>query len=126
MAQRKISKIAAIPLTLACLALVLTAYAAVTVTTTINTSGTMVYVTPPNIGVFSDAACTNALAPLDWGSLSPGGTVAKTFYVKNTAGASSLTLSLATANWTPTTANGPITLTWNRQGTVLIVISATG
>jgi hypothetical protein len=119
MAQRKISKIAMIPITLACLALMLTAYAAVTVSTTINTTGTMVYAIPSNIGVYSDSACTVALAPIDWGSLSPGGTLSKTFYVKNIAGVASLTLSMATSNWSPTTANGPITLTWNRQGTVL-------
>jgi hypothetical protein len=75
MAQRKISKISMITVTLASLALMLTAYAAVTVSTTINTTGTMVYATPSNIGVYSDSACTVALAPIDWGSLSPGGTI---------------------------------------------------
>ena len=119
MAQIKIGKITIIPVTLACLALVLTAYAAVSLSSTIDSTGTIVYVTPPSIGVFSDSACTLGMSPIDWGSLSPGGTVTRAFYVKNTAGTAPLTLSMSTSNWNPASANGPIAITWNRQGTVL-------
>lgn len=95
MVQRKLSRIAMITITFASLALMLTAYAAINVSTSINSSGTIVVPVPSNIGVFSDSACTTPLAPLDWGSLTPGGTVTKTFYVKNTAGAANLKIGRA-------------------------------
>jgi len=54
------------------------------------------------------------------GTISPGGYATITFYVKNN-GNINLTLSLYTTNWNPTNANGPITVTWNLEGTVLLV-----
>ena len=71
-----------------------------------------------NLGVYSDAACTQSLASIDWGTISPGGVVTKYVYVKNT-GAAQVTLSLSKVNWNPAAANGPLTLTWNQEGTVL-------
>lgn len=121
MVQRKLSGIAMIALIFASLALMLTAYAAINVSTSINSSGSISTstVVSPNLAVYSDSACTVPLAPIDWGSLAPGGTVTRTVYVKNTQGAASLTLGMATSNWTPTTANGPLTVTWDKQGTIL-------
>jgi len=71
-----------------------------------------------NLGVYSDSACTQSLTSINWGTVSPGGSVARTIYVKN-LGTNQLTLSMTGANWSPASADGPITLTWNREGTAL-------
>ena len=97
--------------------LMLTAYAAINVTANINSSGTIT--ASPNIALFSDSACSIPITTIDWGALSAGGTVTQTIYVKNIQGTAPLTLGMTTNNWVPTTANGPLSLTWNRQGTVL-------
>ena len=82
---------------------------------TVKTSGILA---SANLGVYSDSACTQSLGPFSWGTVSPGSSVTKTFYVKN-LGSIPLTLSLSVTNWNPTTANGPIALSWNREGTTL-------
>jgi hypothetical protein len=55
---------------------------------------------------------------INLGTISLGGYVTITFYVKNN-GNIDLTLSLYTTNWNPTNANGPMTVTWSLEGTVL-------
>ncbi len=72
----------------------------------------------PNIGVYNDQALTQSALSIDWGTLTPGTSVTRSLYIKN-LGNTLVTLSLATANWTPTTANGPLTLTWNLEGASL-------
>jgi hypothetical protein len=79
---------------------------------TIPTSGT---VTSINCGVYSDSACTNSLTYISWGTVAPGGSVTKTIYIKNT-GNITITLSMTKAGWNPASANGPITITWDREG----------
>jgi hypothetical protein len=68
------------------------------------------------MGVYSDSSCTQALSSINWGTPTPGGTVTQTIYLKNTSSGLSLTLNMTTRNWNPTTANGPIAITWNQQG----------
>ncbi len=82
---------------------------------TISSSGV---IATANLGVYTDSACTQPLTSIDWGVVSPGGSVTKTFYVKN-VGSTQLTLSMSGGSWNPTSAGGALTLTWNRQGTVL-------
>jgi hypothetical protein len=91
-------------------------YAAFSVNATVNSTGTIV--ASPDLDLYSDSACTVPLTAINWGSITPGGTSTTTLYVKNTGGVSS-TLSLGTTNWNPTTANGPLTISWNKQNTVL-------
>jgi hypothetical protein len=71
-----------------------------------------------NVGVYSDSACSQSLGSLDWGDLSPGDSVNRTVYVKNT-GNMEITLSMTTTNWSPANANGPLTLIWDKEGTKL-------
>jgi hypothetical protein len=71
-----------------------------------------------NVGVYSDSSCTHNLTSIDWGTISPGNSVTRTMYVKNT-GNSQIALSMIKTNWNPAGANGPITLTWNRESTTL-------
>ena len=88
---------------------------AVVASQTVRTSGILA---TANLGVYSDSACTQSLSSIDWGVVSPGGSVSKNVYVKN-LGSTQVTLILSTTNWSPTTANGPVTVSWNRQNLVL-------
>ncbi len=78
----------------------------------------------PNIGVYNDQALTQSALSIDWGTLTPGTSVTRTLYIKN-LGNTRVTLNLATTNWTPTTANRLLTLTWNLEGTLLTANQAT-
>jgi hypothetical protein len=99
------------------LALSLTTFAIITTTQTVSSTGAVS--TSANLGVYSDSACTTSLGSVSWGTLTPGGTITKTIYVKNTGSGLSLTLNMTTSSWSPASANGPITITWNREGTRL-------
>jgi hypothetical protein len=71
-----------------------------------------------NVEVYSDGSCTQNLTSIDWGSVYPGGSVSRMVYVKNT-GNVPLTLSLTTASWNPISAAGQISVTWDKDNTVL-------
>jgi hypothetical protein len=88
-----------------------------TVTQTISSNGT-VTVTAVNIGVYSDSQCTQTLSSISWGSILAGHSASQTIYIKNT-GNTPVTLSLTTNNWSPTGANGPITISWTKEGNSL-------
>ena len=90
-------------------------YAALQGSLTIPTSGSIFAV---NVGVYSDSACTQNLTSISWGAVSPGESVDRTVYVKNT-GTAPITLSMSTSGWSPAAANGPISISWNRGGTAL-------
>ncbi len=117
MAKRKLSLATVITLTIVGLLLTLTTYGAVSVSTTLSSTGSIT--TSANIGVYSDSACTTPMTSIDWGTTSPGSSITRTIYVKNTGSGVSLTLSMTTSNWNPVSANGPITISWNKEGTVL-------
>ncbi|MFB3890241.1 MAG: hypothetical protein ACE14S_12185 [Candidatus Bathyarchaeia archaeon] len=118
MKNRKKFQIATtIILALMAIALTLSTFGAINSSRVLNSSGSIQ--TSPDIGVFSDSACTNALTTIDWGTISPGNNVTRTVYVKNTGTGVSLTLNLTAINWTPANANGPITMAWDKEGTRL-------
>ena len=71
-----------------------------------------------NVGLYIDYACTQMLNSLDWGDLAPGETIDRLIYLKNT-GNTEISLSMTVENWNPSFANGPISLTWNQEGTLL-------
>jgi hypothetical protein len=97
------------------LVLTLTTIAALSANQTIPLAGT---VTAVNLGVYSDSACTQPLTSLSSVSVSPGGTSTQTIYIKNIGNVPE-TLTMTTSNWNPTNANNYLTLTWNRQNTIL-------
>jgi hypothetical protein len=114
-AMLRISTGAVIAIAVLGIALTLTTAGLLSVTQLVSSSGT---ITTVNVGVYSDSACTQNLTSINWGTVSPGGSVTKTIYVKNT-GSVQITLSMTETNWSPTSANGPITITWNKEGTTL-------
>ena len=101
--------------------LTLTTAGLLSVNQSVSSTGT---VSTVNVGVYLDSACTQLLTSIDWGSVAPGGSSARTVYVKNT-GTTQISLSMTKSNWNPVSANGPITVTWNREGTALTVNQVT-
>jgi hypothetical protein len=112
---KKISRGAIIAIVMVGLILTVTTTGLLSISQSIQSSGT---VTAINLGVYSDSGCTQPLTSIDWGSISPGNSITATVYVKNT-GNSQITLSMTKNGWNPTSANGPITVTWNKESTTL-------
>jgi len=116
MAMAKASKLVVIVLTIAAFALAALTLAAINVSQNVSSSGTIT--TSPNIGVYSNSACTTNMTSINWGSIAAGGTATQTVYVKNT-GTGTMTLSLTASSWSPSGASTYITISWNQQGTQL-------
>lgn len=115
MAMQKISIGALLALTIAGIFMSLVASGALVAYQKIPNTGT---VTAVGVGVYWNSACTSNVTSIDWGTLTPSSTVSKMIYIKN-EGNKRISLSMTMANWNPTSASKYITLTWNRQGTVL-------
>ena len=75
-------------------------------------------ITAVNVGVYTNNACTINCTSVDWGTLAPGASTTRTIYVKNT-GTVPVTLSMTTTSWLPSNANSYLTVSWNREGTVV-------
>jgi hypothetical protein len=112
----KASKPIIILLTVAAFALIASTFAAITTNQSLNSIGTIT--TSPNIGVYSDSACTTPITSLNWGSIAAGGTSTQTVYLKN-IGTGSMTIGMTTSGWSPTTATTYLAITWNKEGIVL-------
>lgn len=82
---------------------------------TLSSSGSIKAI---NVGVYDDFGCTQASSTIDWGTPEPGDSVTKTLYVKN-LGNADMTLHLATSSWTPASASSDLTVSWDRESTVL-------
>ena len=72
MAIQKISTGAIIAIAMVGLILTVTTAGLLSVSQSVSSSGT---VTAVNVGVYSDAACTQTLTSIDWGTISPGSSV---------------------------------------------------
>ena len=93
-------------------------FSAITVTKNIASQGSVNVAA--GLGIYSDVACQNNLTAINWGTVSPGASATYTCYIKNVGSGTSLLLNMTTSAWNPTSANGPIALTWNQEGTVLL------
>jgi hypothetical protein len=112
---RKIPIPAVIALVLTALALTVTTAAVLSANKTVPLNGTL---TTINLAVYTDSSCTQNATALNIGTLNPGSTATQTVYIKNT-GTVPETLTMTTNNWNPTNAPTYLTLSWNRQNTVL-------
>lgn len=95
--------------------LTITATGLLTGSQTVPVSGTISTV---NVGVYTDAACSQNCTNLNLGTVLPGDSVEQIIYIKNT-GTTTVTLSMTVNNWNPTNANSYLSLTWNRENTIL-------
>jgi len=109
MASQKIMALAAVGVT----AIILTLATSALLSPSQNSAfdGT---VSAANVGVYTNSACTTNCTSISLGDITPGKSKTYPVYVKNT-GTVPLTLSMTTSEWNPTSANGPITLTWDRE-----------
>ncbi len=117
LAKRNLKIASVVVLTIISVALTWTTYAAINVSRNLSSSGSITV--SANLGVYSDSGCQNAITTLDWGTITPGDTITRTIYIKNTGTGVSLSLSIGTSAWNPTNANELITITWNCEGTRL-------
>jgi hypothetical protein len=85
--------------------------------TTITNTGTIEAL---NVGVYQDSACTQPLSSINWGTLKPGTAANRTIYVKNTGNAA-VSLNMTVTTWNPSIASSYITLTWDKQGSLVAV-----
>jgi hypothetical protein len=67
------------------------------------------------VGVYFDTALTNKVSSIDWGALDLGSNKNVTVYIRN-EGNLAVSLTMNTANWTPSTTSNYMTLTWNYGG----------
>ncbi|KON32500.1 hypothetical protein AC477_02945 [miscellaneous Crenarchaeota group-1 archaeon SG8-32-1] len=94
------------------LSLVSQAYPAAQTAKTLSASGSIQIQASPGIGIYLNSQATAPLTSLNWGTLEPGQNQNITMYIKN-EGNTPVTLSLQTSNWTPTSAQNYLSLTWN-------------
>jgi len=83
---------------------------------TISSHGTIRGV---NVGIYEDSGCSQLLSSIDWGTIDNGSQTVKTVYLKN-EGTVNMTLSISNNTWVPSGAVDYMSLTWNRQGYVLV------
>lgn len=83
--------------------------------TTLGSTGT---ITSIGVSTYSDANCVTRITNVNWGTLNPGGAVAKNIFIKN-EGNTYMTLSLDTSSWYPTTAQNYMSLSWDYSGQAL-------
>jgi hypothetical protein len=112
---QKFSKFAVIAVAIVGMLLTATTAALLSTSQTVPLNGTINAI---NLGLYSDSNCTQTVTTLSVGALNPGGSATQTIYVKNT-GNTPETLTMTINNWNPTNANTYLTLTWNRQNTIL-------
>jgi hypothetical protein len=71
-----------------------------------------------NVDIYTDAEATTKLTSLHWGTLSPGGQITRTVYIKN-SGNTAETLGMSVTDWSPTQAGSVVSVTWNKEGSIL-------
>jgi hypothetical protein len=106
-----------VALILVAIALTATTFGAISVNQSLSSNGSIAVT--PNLALFSNSACTTSLSVIDWGTITPGNNQTRTVFIKNTGVGTSLTLSISTNSWNPSTADGPITISWDKEGAII-------
>ena len=89
--------------------------AAVLSTRPISSGGT---ITSLNVEIYANIQCTQTCSNINWGTLSPGESIAQTIFIKNSSN-KPIMLYLTVENWIPTSANTYIDLIWDKEGEIL-------
>jgi hypothetical protein len=71
------------------------------------------------VGIYSDGYCVSSVSVVDWGALTPGNSISRTFYIRN-EGSSDVTLTLLTRDWSPSVAENYLSLSWDYNGETLV------
>lgn len=77
------------------------------------------------VGVYWDSSCSDPVSLIDWDTIEPGATESVNVYVRN-EGNASVTLSLDTESWNPSTASSYMSLDWDYAGQVIDVDGVVG
>jgi hypothetical protein len=64
------------------------------------------------VNAFLDSVCTHPVTSLDWGTIEPGNTISKSFYLLN-QGNSPVVLQSYAENWKSYSAEQNLVLSWN-------------
>ena len=115
--RAKLGLVFVLILTIIAIALTCTTYAALTTNRRVDASGSVA--ATANLGIYSDSTCQTPLSTIEWGAPTPGTSITRVIYIKNTGIGVSLSLSLSTSNWDPAIADGPITVSLDKTGTRL-------
>jgi hypothetical protein len=67
------------------------------------------------VGIYSNRYCIETVSTVDWGTITPGYSNSRTFYIRN-EGNGDVVLSLLTSNWTPAAAENYMAVTWDYAG----------
>jgi hypothetical protein len=70
------------------------------------------------VGVYTNGYCTTTVSTVDWGQITPGQAISRTFYLRN-EGSSDVTLTMFATNWTPSTAENYMSVDWDYAGQTL-------
>jgi len=116
--KRKVTIIVALAaLIMIGVSLTLLTFATLSISTTLTSTGSVS--STANLGLYSDSGCTTPLNSINWGTITAGGNVTETIYIKNISSGLALTLNIATSNWSPSNSNEYLTISWNQNGTRL-------
>ena len=91
------------------------AFGLLTSQNTMNSTG---IVANSDIGVYSNAACTQARSSIDWGTCYPGDNKTSVVYLKNLGTVNSI-LTIQASNWAPSLASSYLTLVSTYAGQAL-------
>jgi hypothetical protein len=85
---------------------------------TVPSSGT---ISAFKVGVYANSGLSDPISKINWTAVNPGDTTTQTIYVKNEAGALTLSLSMTPEAWsaTPTNQSAVAYITWDQQDTDL-------
>ncbi len=86
------------------------ALASITLNVSVPSSGTVT--AGPNIGVYSNSACTSAVTSINWGSIEAGGSTSQTIYIEDT-GTAQMAPSISVGDWSPSSASSYVTIAWS-------------
>ena len=94
------------------LSIVSQAFPAAQTSKTLSSTGTIETI---GVSVYGDGQCSTQLSSIPWGRIEPGSSQNVVCYIRN-EGNSPSTLSMYASNWSPTSAENYLTLSWNYGG----------
>jgi len=115
MAQQKIATPAIVIIAITGLLVTMTTLGALSDSMNLSLSGA---ITTVNVDAYTDSACTVPCTALNVGAVTPGSSVTRTIYIKN-SGTVPVTLTMGTSGWSPSNAGSYVTVSWDCQNDIL-------
>ena len=77
-----------------------------------------VIISSEELNIYSDQAKTSCCASIDWGEIQQGSNATYSIYIEN-KGVTAKSLHMSTSNWQPLDARSVLTLSWDREATLM-------